>query len=247
MADEALVWRKVDACVNLSPAEQNTIKQYQPNSHFILPLINTRKLEVKRSWASYCETNNLHDSLKAVESFDLVLWGDYHPANIASTQWFIESVVLSGALGNVKTFVIGRVGEQIYNRMGSRPGISYGGFVDSLDDAFLKSKLLVLPDQSGSGISVKTMEALAVQRPFVATSLALRSLELGGSPYSGSNDVAELVADCAKLLKSEKARAQRVAVAKKIYDLNFSREVYYSKWDKVMASVGITPHSHEIK
>ena len=52
-----------------------------------------------------------------------------------------------------------------------------------------------------------------------------------------------MIADTAKLLKSDKERAKRVAVGKAIYDLNFSRHVYYQKWDAAMRSVGIEPRT----
>jgi Glycosyl transferases group 1 len=240
MRDEAEVWRRVDACVNLSPDEQATIQQYQPNSHFVLPMVNEKEPKSVRDWPKYCLDNNIHESVGLIESFDFLLWGDYHPSNIASTRWFIDKVVMPRVIPDLKTLVVGRVGHQMYHIFGSTDQLWCGGFVDSLDEAVLRSKILILPDQMGSGVSIKTMDTLALQRPFVATALALRSLNLGDGRFKGCETLEEFIADCKLLLKSEKARKERVKIAKYLYDLNFSREQYYQKWDKVLESVGIS-------
>jgi polysaccharide biosynthesis protein PslH len=241
--DEIDVWKGVDACVNLSPDEQETIKQFQPNSHFVLPLIDERMVaKSERSWPQFCADNEIHESVGMIENFDFLLWGDFHPANIKSTAWFVENVVIPEVIPDMNTLIVGRVGHQMYNMFGSRNRLYLGGFVDSLDDAIVRSKLLILPDQAGSGISIKTMDALALQRPFVATTLALRSLNLGDGRFKGCETLEEFIADCKLLLKSEKARKERVKIAKYLYDLNFSRAQYYAKWDNVLSSVGITPH-----
>ncbi len=238
--DETEVWKEVDACVNLSPDEQVTIKQHQTNSHLVLPWIPERTPIISRSWPQFCADNQIHESVGKIKNFDFLLWGDYHPANISSTRWFVENVVIPEVIPNMNTLIVGRVGHQIYNIFGSVTRLYIGGFVDSLDDAILRSKILILPDQAGSGISIKTMDVLALQRPFVATTLALRSLNLGDGRFKGCETLEEFIADCKLLLKSEKARKERVKVAKYLYDLNFSRDQYYQKWDKVLASVGIS-------
>jgi polysaccharide biosynthesis protein PslH len=227
--------------VNLSPEEQETIKYYQPNSHFIKPLIEERIPVATRGWPQFCADNQIHESVGAVKNFDFLLWGDYHPANINSTRWFIEQAILPQRFPDSNTLIVGRVGHQMYNIFGSVNRLYLGGYVDTLDDAVLRSKLLILPDQAGSGISIKTMDTLALQRPFVATALALRSLNLGDGRFKGCETAEEFIADCKLLLTSEKARKERVKVAKYLYDLNFSRAQYYKKWDGVLASVGITP------
>lgn len=205
--------------------------------------MDRRELDIRRPWREFVRDNDIYDTLMYIHNFDFLLWGDAHPSNLNSTKWFIENVALHADFAWCKTLILGRAGSLMYQEFGSRSGLYYAGFVDQLDDAMHRSKLIILPDQMGSGISIKTLDTLATSRPFVATQLALRSLQFGEGSYRGAATADEFRNDCLKLLKCEIARQQRAEIARSLYDINFSRQVYYSAWDDLLRSIGLSPQA----
>jgi hypothetical protein len=240
LRDEVKVWRSVDATVNLSKAENDVIIAHCPRSTYIRPYIEARKITLKRDWRDFVAANKLNPAFLDIDAIDLMLWGDSHPLNVASTQWFLESVVMTHPELSQKTVLIGgRLGEAIFQHLGSRPKWYYSGFLDTLDDCFLKARILVLPDQMGTGMSIKTLETLAIGLPFTATQTAMRGIDLGSTGFTPTTDAGQMQKDVLALLASPRSRSQRATIAKHLFQRNFDPELYYRQWDDVMASVGL--------
>nr|WP_232479237.1 glycosyltransferase family 4 protein [Roseomonas rosulenta] len=169
-----------------------------------------------------------------------MLWGDAHPLNVQSAIWFLEKVVLAHPrLADKSVVVVGRLGPAVYANLGPRPRWYYGDFLDTMDDCFAKARLLVLPDQIGTGMSIKTLETLAIGMPFVATAVAMRGINLGDTNYVPAGSVAEFQQDILQLLRLSASRKKRAELAKYLFSLNFDREFYCRAWDEVLASVGL--------
>lgn len=237
--DEIKIWQSFDACVNLSQDEDNFISRYARKSYFIRPFIEPRSLTVQRSWGEFVKKNGLHESFLAVDHFDMMLWGDFHASNIESTEWFLREVVLKYFKGR-RIAILGRVHGDMYQTFGSVPGWYYGGFLDSLDDCFARSTLLVLPDRSGSGMSIKTLETMALGRPFVATDIALRGVAMGDARYGPTNSPEQMRADIEMLLNSPSALAERALVTRQLYEANFGAAAYADRWDRVLTDLGVS-------
>jgi hypothetical protein len=244
--DEAEIWKGVDACVNLSTDEQSVIGRTAANSHLIRPLVHSRELSPKRAWPEFVRTNSIHEIMISVTSYDFMLWGDIHQANINSSKWFIENIALHPDFAGRKTFICGRLGGVMYQHFANAPGLYFSGFIDDIEEAMLRAKLLVLPDQMGSGISIKTLDTLATGRPFAASRIALRSLELGNSDYRGAKDALEMQKDCKALLADDKARAARGELGRRWHAANISKPVFYDNWDATLRSVGLLPYATSV-
>jgi glycosyltransferase involved in cell wall biosynthesis len=238
LGDEAKVWREFDACVNLSEDENVFIGRHAKKSYYIRPYIIPRSLSVQRSWRQFVSANGLHESFLNVDRFDMMLWGDLHPANIESTQWFLREIA-TPHFGGLPMAIVGRVGGLMYDTFGSRAGFYYGGFLDSLDDCFARARVLVLPDKRGTGMSIKTLETLALGRPFAATDFAMRGVDLSGTGYRPATSAEELRADIAELLHNPRAMSDRAQLSKQLYRMNFSPEVYNERWDRVLSDLGM--------
>jgi hypothetical protein len=120
--------------------------------------------------------------------------------------------------------------------------------VDQLDDFMGRSRILVIPDQEGTGISIKALDAFALSRCFAATRPALRGIDTGNTGYQPSANARELADDVANLLASHSAREQRALIARRLYDLNYSRTVYRSAWDTMLSAVvpGLLPKTYSV-
>ncbi|KXA28781.1 glycosyltransferase family 4 protein [Escherichia coli] len=55
--------------------------------------------------------------------------------------------------------------------------VKYKGFVEDAQEFLSKSKVIAIPSISGAGVQIKTLDAITIGRPIVASEFALRGLE----------------------------------------------------------------------
>jgi glycosyltransferase involved in cell wall biosynthesis len=60
--------------------------------------------------------------------------------------------------------------------LGRRPGVQVPGFVDELQSYYRRASVLVVPLRAGSGVRQKIIEAMALGRPVVSTTLGAEGL-----------------------------------------------------------------------
>jgi hypothetical protein len=134
--------------------------------------------------------------------FDVLVFGDEHPFNIASVRWFLDEVWrphLSAA--GVSVAVAGRAGNHVRDTAGQSPLLHFLGFVDELDAVRSECRLTVVPDRHGTGTAVKTLATLAAGHPLVCTSIGVRGLDPGVSRMLPTHDdPEEFAADVLDLL-----------------------------------------------
>ena len=235
LAEEGEVFARFNACVNLSPEDQAVVSRHARNSHVVRPYARSRTL-TRRSWPEVVAANKLDAGFLANGSFDLMLWGDWHGGNIAGVKWFVESVLPRfPRLAAARIVLVGRVARGLPEGWAAQAGLLVAGFVDRLDDFILRSKVMLIPDQGGSGISIKAMDVFAFGRPFVSTSVGMRSVATGDTGYRPTDDPEAFGNDIVRLLQSHDAREARAEIARRLYDLNFSQQTYASSWDAVLA------------
>ncbi|MEP6986187.1 MAG: glycosyltransferase family 4 protein [Chloroflexota bacterium] len=132
---------------------------YQPQG---LPLIPTS--------ASNERANNL-----------LVITGtlNYHP-NIASVHYFVDKILplVQRSLPDIQLLLVGANPAKSIEAMQTNPAIKITGFVPSITDYLSHSTIALAPVIYGSGIQIKVLEAFLTSTPLVATSVALRGLDV---------------------------------------------------------------------
>ena len=125
---------------------------------------------------------------------DVVMLGTWTwKANEAGLRWFCDEVLplLPPGTG---VAVAGRGAEGI---AGERRGVVCTGFVDDPGTFLAHGRVEVVPARAGSGVQVKTLDAIAAGRPTVATRIALRGID---SP-PGTVHVADEPADMAAAIE----------------------------------------------
>jgi GT2 family glycosyltransferase len=247
LVEESTVWKSVAGCVNLSPDDHEVIKKHAALAVLARPYVARRSL-TRRSWPEVLAANGLPDSFTTANEFDLMLWGSWHDGNVASVLSFLKVVAQDERLTALKILVVGRVISGLPSSLQRRTGLYLTGHVDTLDDFIARSRILVIPDQDGTGISIKALDAFALGCCFAATRPALRGIDLGDTGYQPSANAKELADDVAALLDSHSAREKRVLIARRLYDLNYSRTVYSSAWDTMLSAVvpGLQPKKHSV-
>ena len=127
--------------------------------------------------------------------------------NVESVAWFLRDVLPKA--DHVPVIIAGTVGEGLRAHdpeLFARNHTLFAGRVDDLDGLYAKARLVLLPTIGGTGLSIKSVEAMASGLPLIATPLAFRGMNL--DPASLSNvELAQTPEDFAATLKQALARA----------------------------------------
>lgn len=169
----------------------------------------------------------------------------YEVGVIASFRYDVNEQGLDWFLGQVWPVVIEGVPEAQFRIYGSgisdamrdrwsrQSSVSVVGFVDSVEDAYRSSAVMVCPVLSGGGTNIKVVEAAFLGRVCVLTETATRGFreysQLAGSLVYGK-DAAQMASEIVNLLRKPE-RCQEVAVR---HNSQF-RELY--SWDSFSATV----------
>lgn len=98
--------------------------------------------------------------------------------NALGVAWFIEHVLpaVRRHVPDAELWLVGGICGRI---RGARPGVRRFGFVDVVEDMYRRAAVVVNPQQFGTGLSIKSVDALRHGRPLVTTTSGGRGLEEG--------------------------------------------------------------------
>lgn len=163
---------------------------------------------------------------------DIVIVSSNNAANVESLIWFLREVapkapgVAVKIAGNVDAGVRARAPEQ-YSAFKEW----FLGRVDDPGAIYANAKLVLLPTISGTGLSIKTVEAMSSGLPIIATPCALRGMDADAFTLPGLT-LAETGEEFAAALRSAAALAPKnesersASAARAYYDLRFSLGAY---------------------
>lgn len=216
--EEEAVWRHVAACVNLTREDHAKVSKHARFSVLAMPYVPT-----------------VAHAHRSAANIDLLLWGTRH--NARSIEWFLDEVLpLSDSLSRCRITVVGKVAAALRRRIDAPP-IVLIGFVEDIDAYFLSAKVLVVPDQYGTGLSIKMLDALSRGLCFASTEIGMRGISLETVRYTPAATARMLAEDVSSLLSSETLRQERQETARELYRANFSEQAYLRSWDTVIAHV----------
>jgi glycosyltransferase involved in cell wall biosynthesis len=116
----------------------------------------------------------------------LLFVGSTNPINIQGLEWFVSSILpeIRRRVPDCQLAIAGPAGHER-----SWPsGVSVLGSLESLHCAYAQATLVVNPVMFGTGLAVKTIEALGYGKPVVATAAGLRGL---GSNFAKAVSLAQ--------------------------------------------------------
>ncbi len=159
---ETRLWQAADVCTTVSHDEEKRVRRHNAHCLMVFPQ------PYVRPWS---------DPGRAAQ-WDIMLVADQHYFNVNSVAWFLEEVVSkSERLKTSRICVVGQVRRALEPLWAKKlPNVKWLGFVQDLDETRAMSRVAVCPDRGGTGISVKTLSALAAGQALVATSQAFRGL-----------------------------------------------------------------------
>ena len=118
------------------------------------------------------------DSRRAVDAAPAMLFvGGPMGINVHGIAWFIREVLpgVRRRVPEAELWLVGGIGD----RIGEEPGVRRLGFVDALDEVYQSAAVVINPQQFGTGLSIKSVEAMRHGRPLVSTVSGGRGLEDG--------------------------------------------------------------------
>lgn len=177
----------------------------------------------------------------AGHDFDLLFVGSEVPINVRGMTWFYHHVYVPYLWRHgVRLGIVGNVCKRLDIHDAHVTRLSR---VDGpLDKVYASAKLAIVPIFEGTGLSIKTLEALAMGRPMVVAPAGARGLDdragayvkidMKADPKQTAQVILDLLADPAR-----RAELQRAALA--YVRREFSREAFFTALDAVIDSVGL--------
>jgi glycosyltransferase involved in cell wall biosynthesis len=222
---EIAMLQKVDALMHLSVDDIKFFQTHLPEKPHILSLPTIDETFVAKVNATPAPT----------EVIDLLFVGQSHAPNLAAMKWFFAEVWPLIAQRNYNLKIVGAVElfvreslPKVYEEFRS----CFVGQTAELAPYYRAARCVIAPMVSGSGISIKTIEALALGKPFVGTSKAYRGMPMdkieqaGIRAYDSPRDYADALAH-ALAHEAEAGARSRAA-----YDRLFSTQAAFASRDE---------------
>jgi len=228
---------KADVLVHLSQDDFRFFQERMPwKPHVLaLPTIDEKYVSAVNSSAPFKNT------------IDLLFVGQNHAPNLEAMKWFFEQVwpLLAQKRYNLK--IVGAVDTAVKE---SLPQVFetfrsyFVGPVADLAPYYRSARCVIAPMVSGCGTSIKTIEALALGKPFVGTWKAFRGIPIeplqaaGVQAYDSPSGFSEAVVDTL-------ADEQRASIrSRSVYQRIFSIQANFASRDEAVRSAMSEKKSH---
>lgn len=236
---ELSLLKQADVLVHLSVDDLRFFQTQLPGRpHFLaMPAINDAFVSAAKTVTPFND------------AIDLLFVGQKHAPNLAALEWFFEKVwpLLMERqynlviVGPVETLVKENI-PQLFETFRS----CFVGAVPDLAPYYRSARCVIAPMVSGSGTSVKTIEALALGKPFVGTSKAFRGMPAARIIESGvrAYDTPRAFADAVVGVLADERRAGTQSRA--AYDSVFSVQANFAARDEATeaATIAIKKQHH---
>ena len=222
---EISLLRRVDVLIHLSEDDFRFFRSAMPRKFHVLALPVIDETYVTDS----------HAAAPVEGVIDLLFVGQNHAPNVAAMEWFLEDVWPLIAEHHYNLKVVGPVGTSIKEslpRLFEAFQPCFVGPVENLASYYNSARCVIAPMVSGSGTSIKTIEALALGKPFVGTSKAFRGMPIERMKEAGieAHDTPRgFVAAVAQTLSDVKQAGLRSRAA---YERVFSKEANFAARDE---------------
>ena len=172
---------------------------------------------------------------------EIVLVSSRNRANVESALWFLREVAPLAADVTVRIYGSVDAGVRaadaaLYEKYKNW----FGGRVDRIEAVYERARLALLPTTSGTGLSIKSVEAMASGLPLVATTHAFRGMNIDAATL-GNVAIADEAAGFAAALRRAAAKpapteAQRQnSPTRQSYDAHFSEAAYCAQLRAIAA------------
>lgn len=215
IASEATLLKKVDVLIHLSVDDFRFFQTLLPGKPQFLALPT-----IDENFRSSVGTSSAQG-----ETIDLLFVGQPHLPNLDAIKWFFDRIwpliehrgYNLKIVGGIQSLVKQKL-PRLYDSFGSY----FVGPVADLTPYYRAARCVIAPMVSGSGTSIKTIEALALGKPFVGTSKAFRGMPLDRIRRAGLQEYDDPEAFAQAIANALCSRDLAGAMSRAAYDEIFS-------------------------
>lgn len=151
----------------------------------------------------------------------LLFVGTGNPPNVDAIGWFIKQILprLISDLPGLRLVLVGKICDHIPDT----PHCIKYGRVEDLTVVYEEADVVLNPVRFGTGLKIKSIEALGYAKPLVTTPVGAEGMESGaGAAFLLAHDENEF-ADCVMRLLTDKALYEKVCAEAYEFVLNWNR------------------------
>jgi glycosyltransferase involved in cell wall biosynthesis len=163
---ETVVAPQLDYIIAISDKEKEIMSQYADNNKIItISNIHYPKIEIseRKDFAT---------------SKGIVFIGSIHEPNIDAVKFLYEKIMplVWNVNPELEVSIIGNVADKLDLKL--YPKFKFLGFVESIEDHFMKSKIMVAPLRFGAGVKGKIGQAFEYFLPVITTDIGAEGMQL---------------------------------------------------------------------
>jgi glycosyltransferase involved in cell wall biosynthesis len=152
----------------------------------------------------------------AAQTHELLFCGNMgYPPNVDAAEWLAEEILplVRQRHPAARLLLAGTTPSPRVRSLARRPGVEVSGWLPDIRAAYAGAQVFVAPMRVGTGLQNKLLEAMAMRRPCVTTTLANNALGAAPGQHLLVADTAPALAEALSTLLAEPAEAQRLAAA----------------------------------
>lgn len=192
-------------------------------------------------------SENFTSAVRAVapqaESIDLLFVGQDHHANLAAMKWFFDRVWPLLVDRGYRLQIVGPIRSMVQQELPQLYHTYWSYFVGEVADLspyYRAARCVIAPMVSGSGTSIKTIEALSLGMPFIGTSKAFRGMPMNRLKEAGIQAYDEPRAFAEAVVQALSHEREAQAISRAAYDDVFSIRASWISRDEALRAATLS-------
>lgn len=221
---EQKMWAKFDSIIPMSEIDASHLAPHTVASIDIIPI------SLEQS-----EYNNTPGSINELSFIGSLDW----MPNIEGIDWMLDEVwdKVITANPDAELHIAGKNAPQRYDDV-DKIGVEFIGAVDDAIDFISKYDTMIVPLKSGSGLRVKILEAMALGKVIISTSVGMEGIAaIPNQDYLLADTTEEFVLAILKSSRDAALRSKLSINSKKVFENNYRNDLNGMKFLKVYQKI----------